>query len=107
MSGVTNSEITSAPQSAQNVATTAGVSTAIIDVLGGNSPGFYDVSVKGSAVHILFGASNVADASLTNAMFLPVNGMRRYWVDTATRYCKAIATDTVADQVVSIARSGP
>lgn len=87
---------------------TSGTSTTAIDALGGNDRvGFYDFSVKGADVHILFGNANVAAATTSNAMYIPAGTIKTYWLTADTRYFRVIATSTVTGQAVLFAPSGP
>ena len=97
-----------APTSSTSTATSA-ASTAAIDITGSDTAGgFYDFAVKGADVHILFGRADVAAATTSNGFYLSAGSRVCYWIDpTLPRYYRAIATDTVAGQAITAARSGP
>jgi hypothetical protein len=97
------------PTSSTSTATTSGVSTAAVDITGAvDSAGFYDFSIKGADVHILFGKSTVAAATTSNGFYLSAGSRVSYWIDpTVARYFTAIATSAVAGQAINVARSGP
>ena len=101
------SEYITAPTSVHSEAT-SGSSTTAYDITGGAGlTGFFDFSVKGADVHILFGISTVSAATTSNGMYIPAGATRTYWINDNSRYCRIIATSTVSGQAVLIARSGP
>lgn len=106
MSSQLQPEYLTPPTVVTNTATTTS-STAAIDVLGTASPSYYNFSVKGSPVHILFGPSAVAAATTSNAFYMPADTMLPFFINADTRYFRVIATSTVTGQAVSVARSGP
>lgn len=92
-----------APTSATNTATTNGVSTSAIDVLGSSgTPTWFNFSIKGADVHILFGPTGSLTAATTsNALYLPAGIVIPFYIDDNTRYFRAIATSAVTGQCVS------
>ncbi len=97
------------PPTASTSTATSAASTAAVDITGSDTVGgFYDFSVKGADVHILFGKSDVAAATTSNAFYLSAGSRVSYWIDPANaRYFRAIATSTVSGQAINVARSGP
>ena len=107
MSDAIGSEYLLAPSSV-TATVTSGVSTAAVDALGANAVGgFFDFSVKGADVHILFGNASVAAATTSNAMYVPAGAVRTYYLTQDTRYFRVLATAIVVGQAVLVAKSGP
>ena len=107
MSDSIASEYVLAPTSATNTATSASSTSAIDITSDANASGWYDFSIKGADVHIIFGNSSVAAATTGNGLYLPAGISNMYYITPQTRYYRAIATSTVSGQVVSVAKVGP